>query len=78
MMDDVHESARRRNRRKRQKEESNIAYSRRRHFGETPFPVIKVMFDLPHFLLRGIEGVEQAWQWVSRLPCPKKTSATSF
>ncbi|WP_146599937.1 hypothetical protein [Novipirellula aureliae] len=51
--------ARRRHRAKRPKEESNIAYSRCRHFGETPFPVSKVMFDLPHFLLRGIEGVAQ-------------------
>ncbi|TWU35219.1 hypothetical protein Q31b_53150 [Novipirellula aureliae] len=71
-MDDVHESARRRHRAKRKKEESSIAYSRCRHFGETPIAVIKVMFDLPRFLLRGIEGVEQEWQWVSRRPCPQK------
>ncbi|TWU39946.1 hypothetical protein Q31b_32620 [Novipirellula aureliae] len=58
-MDDVHESARRRHRAKRQKEEeSNITSSRRRHFGETPFAVIKVILDLRRFLLRGIEGVE--------------------
>ncbi|TWU37741.1 hypothetical protein Q31b_45300 [Novipirellula aureliae] len=43
---------------RRPKEESKIAYRRRRHFGETPFAVIKVMFDLRRFLLRGIEGVE--------------------
>ncbi|TWU43399.1 hypothetical protein Q31b_24380 [Novipirellula aureliae] len=79
-MNDIHKSARRRHRAKTPKEESKIAYRRRRHFGETPFAVIaiNVMFDLPRFLLRGIEGVEQEWQWVSRLPCPKKTSATSF
>ncbi|TWU38721.1 hypothetical protein Q31b_37990 [Novipirellula aureliae] len=40
VIDDVHESARRRYRAKRPKEESNIAYNRRRHFGETPFTVI--------------------------------------
>jgi hypothetical protein len=65
VIDDVHEPARRRHRAKMQTEESKTAYSRRSHFGETPFAVIKVMFDLRRFLLRGIEGVEQEWQWVS-------------
>ncbi|TWU45989.1 hypothetical protein Q31b_11660 [Novipirellula aureliae] len=71
-MDDIHKSAHRGHRAKRPKEESKIAYRRRRDFGETPFPVIKVMFDRPRFLLRGIEGFEQEWQWVSGLPCPQK------
>ncbi|TWU45617.1 hypothetical protein Q31b_07930 [Novipirellula aureliae] len=64
--DDIHESTRHRHRAKMQKNESSIAYSRRHHFGETPFAVIMVMFDLRCFLLRGIERVEQEWQWVSR------------
>ncbi|TWU33661.1 hypothetical protein Q31b_57180 [Novipirellula aureliae] len=77
-MDDIHKSARRRHRAKRPKEESKIAYRRRRHFSETPFPVIKVMFDRRCFLLRGIEGVKQEWQWVSRLPCPPQKTFRNF
>ncbi len=41
------------------------AYSRRQHFGETPFAVIKVHFDLRRFLLRGLEGVKQEWRWAA-------------
>lgn len=65
MIDDPHEPARRRHRAKMKKEESQTAYSRRSHFGETPFAVIKVMFDARRFLLRGIEGVGQEWQWMT-------------
>lgn len=65
VIDDVHEPARRRHRAKMEKEESQTAYNRRSHFGETPFAVIKVMFDFRRFLLRGIEGVGQEWQWMA-------------
>ena len=65
VIDDAHEPARRRHRAKMKKEESKTAYSRRSHFGETPFAVIKTMFDLRRFSLRGIEGVGQEWQWMA-------------
>lgn len=41
------------------------AYSRRQHFGETPFAVIKCMFDFRRFLLRGSDGVNQEWGWAT-------------
>lgn len=65
VIDDVHEPARRRHRVKMQQEESQEAYGRRQHFGETPFAVIKAMFDMRRFLLRGIEAVGQEWQWMA-------------
>ena len=46
-------------------EASQTAYSRRQHFGETPFAVIKACLDLRRFLLRGIEGVGQEWRWAA-------------
>lgn len=65
VIDDVHEPARRRHRAKMQHEQSQAVYSRRQHFGETPFAVIKAMFDMRRFLLRSIEGVGQEWQWMA-------------
>ena len=63
VMHDEHEGARRRHRERMKTEEAQVAYSRRQHFGETPFAVIKACLDLRRFLLRGIEGVGQEWQW---------------
>jgi len=65
LIDNVHEPARRRHREKMQQEAAVEAFARRQHFGETPFAVIKVMFDMRRFLLRGIEGVGQEWQWMA-------------
>lgn len=65
VIDDAHEPARRRHRSKMQRSESQEAYSRRQHFGETPFAMIKTMFDARRFLLRGIEGVGQEWRWMA-------------
>lgn len=65
VIDDVHEAARRRHRVRMQEAESREAQTRRQHFGETPFAVIKSMFDMRRFLLRGIEGVGQEWQWMA-------------
>ncbi|MEZ6112528.1 MAG: transposase [Pirellulaceae bacterium] len=56
----------RRHRQRMKTEASQTAYSRRQHFGETPFAVIKACLDLRSFLLRGIEGVGQEWQLVRR------------
>jgi hypothetical protein len=65
VIDDVHEPARRRHRSRMQSPQSQEAYNRRQHFGETPFAVIKAMFDMRRFLLRGIEGVGQEWRWMA-------------
>lgn len=65
VMHDEHEGARRRHRERMKTEEAQVAYSRRQHFGETPFAVIKTCLDLRRFLLRGIEGVGQEWQWAA-------------
>jgi transposase len=65
VMHDEHEAARRRQRVRMQTTEAQEAYSRRQHTGELPFAVIKAMFGLRRFLLRGIEGVGQEWRWAS-------------
>ncbi len=65
VIDNVHEAARRRHREKMQQEASVEAYARRHHLAETPFAVIKIMFGLRRFLLRGIEGVGQEWRWMA-------------
>lgn len=65
VLHDEHEGARRRQRERMKTPEAQAAYSRRQHFGETPFAAIKVYFDMRRFLLRGIEGVGQEWQWAS-------------
>ncbi len=65
VMHDEHEGARRRHRERMKTEEAQVAYSRRQHFGETPFAVIKACLDLRRFLLRGIEGVGQEWRWAA-------------
>lgn len=65
VIDDIHEPARRRHRAKMKTAEAQASYRRRSHFGETPFAVIKVMFGLRRFLLRGIQGVQQEWQWMA-------------
>lgn len=65
VVDNVHEPARRRHRERMQQDASVEAYDHRQHFGETPFAVIKSMFDMRRFLLRGIEGVGQEWLWMA-------------
>ncbi len=65
VMHDEHEGARRRHRQRMKTEAAQAAYSRRQHTGELPFAVIKVIFDLRRFVLRGIEGVGQEWRWAS-------------
>jgi transposase len=65
IVDDMHEPARRRHRRRMATAEAQVAYARRQHPGETPFAAIKATFDMRRFLLRGIEGVGQEWRWAS-------------
>ena len=65
IMHDEHEGARERHRERMKTEAAQAAYSRRQHIGELPFAVIKCMFDMRRFLLRGIEGVGQEWRWAA-------------
>jgi transposase len=39
-------------------------YHRRMHIGETPFAIIKNIFEVRRFLLRGLEKVRTEWRWV--------------
>ncbi|QDV86420.1 Transposase DDE domain protein [Stieleria magnilauensis] len=64
-MHDEHEGARRRQRARMETPAAKEAYSRRQHFGETPFAVIKSTLDMRRFLLRGIAGVNQEWRWAA-------------
>lgn len=65
IMHDEHEGARRRHRARMATPVAQEAYARRQHIGELPFAVIKCMFDMRRFLLRGIEGVGQEWRWAA-------------
>lgn len=60
---DEHEEARKRHRDHMKEPESTDRYKQRQHFGEMPFLVMKVCFDMRRFLLRGLEGVQAEWQW---------------
>jgi transposase len=65
VMHDEHEGARQRHRARMRTEAAKKACSRRQHIGELPFAVIKSMFHMRRFLLRGIEGVRQEWRWAA-------------
>jgi transposase len=60
---DEHDQARKRHRDHMNKPESTDRYKQRQHFGEMPFAVMKVCFDMRRFLLRGLAGVQAEWQW---------------
>ena len=77
VMHDEHEGARRRQRERMKTQVAKEAYSRRQHFGETPFSVIKACFDMRRFLLRGIEGVGQEWRWATTAFNLKKLMSSS-
>ena len=40
-------------------------YRKRLHIAETPFAVLKAAFGLRQFLLRGLAGVRQEWNWAT-------------
>jgi hypothetical protein len=61
---DGHEPARARMHAKMQTEAGQITYNRRMHIGETPFAIIKNIFEVRRFLLRGLEKVRTEWRWV--------------
>lgn len=45
--------------------EAKVLYNRRRHPGERPFAMIKGMFGLRQFLLRGVDRVRNEWRWAA-------------
>ncbi len=47
-----------------QTEEARTTYNRRMHIGETPFAIIKNLFEVRRFLLRSLEKVRTEWCWV--------------
>lgn len=61
---DGHEPARQRMHAKMQSEAARTTYNRRMHIGETPFAIIKHIFEVRRFLLRGLEKVRTEWRWV--------------
>ena len=61
---DEHEPARERMHAKMQTEQGRTTYNRRMHIGETPFAIIKGIFEVRRFLLRGLEKVRTEWCWV--------------
>ena len=61
---DEHEPLRERMHAKMQTEAARTTYNRRMHIGETPFAIIKNIFEVRRFLLRGLEKVRTEWRWV--------------
>jgi transposase len=61
---DAYEPQRERMHAKMQREEEKEIYNRRMHIGETPFAIIKNIFEVRRFLLRGLEKVRTEWCWV--------------
>lgn len=60
---DGYEPCRERMHAKLQTEAGKKTYHRRMHIGETPFAVIKSIFEVRRFLLRGLEKVGTEWCW---------------
>ncbi len=46
---------------KMQSESGSRTYHRRMHIGETPFAIIKSIFAVRRFVLRGLEKVRTEW-----------------
>jgi len=61
---DAYEPQRERMHTKMQTEEARKTYNRRMHIGESPFAIIKNIFEVRRFLLRGLEKVRTEWRWV--------------
>ena len=61
---DAYERQRERMHAKMQTETGQKTYNRRMHIGETPFAIIKNIFEVRRFLLRGLEKVRTEWCWV--------------
>ena len=61
---DGYEPARERMHAKMQSDSGKRTYHRRMHIGETPFAIIKGIFAVRRFLLRGLEKVRTEWCWV--------------
>ena len=65
LTDENYEPARRIHREKMKSLQGQQSYARRQHFGEIPFAIIKGMFGVRRFLLRGIAAVQQEWRWAA-------------
>ena len=61
---DGHEPLREKMPAKMQTDQGKDVYNRRMHIGETPFAIIKNIFGVRRFLLRGLEKVRTEWRWV--------------
>ena len=61
---DAYEPQRERMHAKMQTEAGRKTYNRRMHIGETAFAIIKNIFEVRRFLLRGLEKVRTEWRWV--------------
>jgi transposase len=61
---DGHDPLRERMHAKMQTEDARTTYNRRMHIGETPFAIIKNLFEVRRFLLRSLEKVRTEWCWV--------------
>jgi transposase len=60
-----YEAHRERHARKMATPEAQATYALRRHPGERPFAVIKQVFGLRQFLVRGLERVRTEWRWAA-------------
>ncbi|MCA9148077.1 MAG: IS1182 family transposase [Planctomycetales bacterium] len=61
--DDQHEPARRRHRTRMQRPEIRETFKQRKTVAERPFAILKTLFGMRRFLLRGITGVHAEWLW---------------
>lgn len=59
-----HASLREAHAKKMSTEEAKAKYGRRGPFGERPFATIKFQFGVRQFLVRGLAGVRQEWNWL--------------
>jgi transposase len=60
-----YEAARERHAQRMATPEAQAKYAERRHAGERPFAVIKHVFGVRRFLLRGLEKVQVEWHWAA-------------
>ena len=60
---DQHEPAREATAQRQRSEAGQKTYARRAWIAETPYAVIKTVFGLRQFLLRGLDKVRTEWLW---------------
>lgn len=62
---DQYEARRQRHAEKMTQDATKERYQKRLHIAETAFAVLKAAFGLRRFLLRGLAGVRQEWNWAT-------------